>query len=66
MRKRLYVVIHWARSPELKSVDTKREEALGVQVGLLYQELRRLAGARLRHERPGHTLQPTALVNEAT
>lgn len=31
---------------------------------LIYKELRRLAGAFFRHERPGHTLQPTALVNE--
>ena len=32
---------------------------------LVYDELRRLAGRYLRRERPGHTLQPTALVNEA-
>ncbi|MBC8167230.1 MAG: sigma-70 family RNA polymerase sigma factor [Bryobacteraceae bacterium] len=32
---------------------------------LLYEELRRLARACLRRERPGHTLQATALVNEA-
>jgi RNA polymerase sigma factor (TIGR02999 family) len=32
---------------------------------LLYRELRRRAAAHLRHERPGHTLQPTALVHEA-
>lgn len=32
---------------------------------LLYDELRRLAGALLRGERSGHTLQPTALVHEA-
>ena len=31
----------------------------------LYRELRRVASARMRFERPGHTLQPTALVNEA-
>ena len=31
----------------------------------LYQELRRLAAGCLRRERPNHTLQPTALVNEA-
>jgi RNA polymerase sigma factor (TIGR02999 family) len=42
-----------------------RQDALdrlaeGVQV-----ELRKLARAYLRRERPGHTLQPTALVNEA-
>jgi len=29
------------------------------------RELRRLAASYLRRERPGHTLQPTALVNEA-
>ena len=34
-------------------------------VGALYDELRDLARARLRDERPAHTLQPTALVNEA-
>jgi len=31
----------------------------------VYQELRRLAEYYLRHERAGHTLQPTALVHEA-
>ena len=31
----------------------------------VYAELRRIAGANLRREKPGHTLQPTALVNEA-
>jgi RNA polymerase sigma factor (TIGR02999 family) len=32
---------------------------------LVYDELRRRASAYLRRERPGHTLQPTALVHEA-
>lgn len=32
---------------------------------LVYDELRRVAGYQLRGERGGHTLQPTALVNEA-
>jgi RNA polymerase sigma factor (TIGR02999 family) len=32
---------------------------------LVYDELRRLASAYLRRERANHTLQPTALVNEA-
>ena len=32
---------------------------------LLYDELRRLAAARMAHEPPGLTLQPTALVHEA-
>jgi RNA polymerase sigma factor (TIGR02999 family) len=31
----------------------------------VYEELRRLAAAQMRQERPGHTLQPTALVHEA-
>lgn len=32
---------------------------------IVYDELRTLAAAYLRHERPDHTLQPTALVHEA-
>lgn len=32
---------------------------------LVYQELRRVAGALMAREQPGQTLQPTALVNEA-
>src|SRR5260370_31770294 len=32
---------------------------------MVYTELRRLAGHYIRQERKGHTLQPTALVNEA-
>lgn len=32
---------------------------------VVYEELRRIAGAHMRGEAAGHTLQPTALVNEA-
>src|SRR5262245_56326499 len=32
---------------------------------LVYEELRKLAAARLAQEAPGQTLQPTALVHEA-
>src|SRR5262245_1675521 len=32
---------------------------------VVYQELRRLAAHKMAAERPGHTLQPTALVHEA-
>ena len=39
--------------------------ALEVLMPLVYDELRRLAAHYLRGERPGQTLQPTALVNEA-
>ncbi|MGQ0732860.1 MAG: sigma-70 family RNA polymerase sigma factor [Acidobacteriota bacterium] len=32
---------------------------------LVYEELRKVAASALKHERPDHTLQPTALVHEA-
>ena len=32
---------------------------------LVYRELKRIAGGQLKQERPGHTLQATALVHEA-
>lgn len=39
--------------------------ALEQMIPLVYQELRQRAEHYLRQERPGHLLQPTALVNEA-
>jgi RNA polymerase sigma factor (TIGR02999 family) len=41
------------------------KSALDRLVPLIYPELRRLAQGYMSHERPGHTLQPTALVHEA-
>lgn len=42
------------------------DESALVQVAeIVDRELRRLAASYLRRERPGHILQPTALVNEA-
>ncbi len=41
------------------------EAALAELMPLVYDELRRVAQQRLQRERPGHTLQRTALVNEA-
>lgn len=41
-----------------------REGALDRLLPLVYDELRRLAARQLRRERPDHTLQPTALINE--
>lgn len=41
------------------------QEAAAQLVPLIYDELHRLAARHLRHERPGHTLQATALVHEA-
>ena len=40
-------------------------DALEQLAPLVQSELRRIARNRLRVERPGHTLQPTALINEA-
>jgi RNA polymerase sigma factor (TIGR02999 family) len=39
--------------------------ALDRLIPLVHGELRRLAGRHMRHERAGHTLQASALVNEA-
>ena len=38
--------------------------ALDELVPLVYHELHKVADHYLRHERPNHTLQPTALINE--
>lgn len=42
-----------------------KQEALDVLLPLVYDELHRQAARYLRRERPGHTLQTTALINEA-
>jgi RNA polymerase sigma-70 factor (ECF subfamily) len=41
------------------------QAALQQLVPIVHEELRRLARRQMAGERPGHTLQPTALVNEA-
>lgn len=46
----------------LKNGDAHAEAKL---VALVYRELHGLAQLYMRRERPDHTLQPTALVNEA-
>jgi RNA polymerase sigma-70 factor, ECF subfamily len=40
-------------------------EALDCLIPIVSEELRRIARVRMSHERASHTLQPTALVNEA-
>ena len=40
-------------------------DALNELIPLIHGELRRLASRHMRRERPGHTLQATALINEA-
>jgi RNA polymerase sigma factor (TIGR02999 family) len=41
-----------------------RQEARDELLGLVYEPLRAIASRHLHRERDGHTLQPTALVNE--
>lgn len=41
------------------------EAAFGELMPLVYQELHKVAASYLRKERPGHTLRPTELVDEA-
>ena len=49
----------------LQSVSRGESKATEELFPLVYQELRRLAAARMAGEAAGHTLQPTALVHEA-
>jgi RNA polymerase sigma factor (TIGR02999 family) len=45
--------------------DGGNTQAASQLLPLVYDELRQLASHRLAHEKPGHTLQATALVHEA-
>lgn len=49
----------------LKAWSAGDQAALDDLMPALYSEIRKLAASYLRRERPDHTLQPTALVNEA-
>jgi RNA polymerase sigma factor (TIGR02999 family) len=49
----------------LSAIEGGDPGAAGRLLPLVYDELRRLAAARLAHEAPGQTLQATALVHEA-
>jgi RNA polymerase sigma factor (TIGR02999 family) len=49
----------------LREWSAGNEGALPQLMPIVYQELRKLAAAKLRRERSGHTLQPTALIHEA-
>lgn len=48
----------------LHAIDRGDPRAAAELLPLVYDELRRLAAARMAHEAAGHTLQPTALVHE--
>jgi RNA polymerase sigma factor (TIGR02999 family) len=49
----------------LSAIERGDPRAAAQLLPLVYDELRRLAAQKLAHERPGQTLQPTALVHEA-
>jgi RNA polymerase sigma factor (TIGR02999 family) len=49
----------------LAAVKRGEQDAVKQLLSLLYDELRLLAAQKLAHEKPGQTLQPTALVHEA-
>ena len=49
----------------LKAMKNGDESAAEKLLPLVYDELHRLAKSYMQRERPDHTLQPTALINEA-
>jgi RNA polymerase sigma factor (TIGR02999 family) len=49
----------------LSQIDSGDPKAAEQLLPLVYDELRKLAAAKLAHEKPGQTLQATALVHEA-
>jgi len=49
----------------LNAIEQGDEKAPDQLLPLVYEELRLLAAAKLSHEKPGQTLQATALVHEA-
>jgi RNA polymerase sigma factor (TIGR02999 family) len=49
----------------LRQIEEGEQVAAERLMPLVYEELKKLAAARLARERPGQTLQPTALVHEA-
>jgi len=49
----------------LAAVERGNSAAAAELLPLVYDELRRLAAAKMANEVPGQTLQPTALVHEA-
>lgn len=54
-----------ALSKTLKGVARGDANAIDRLFPVVYRELKRMAASYLRNERPGHTLQPTALAHEA-
>jgi RNA polymerase sigma factor (TIGR02999 family) len=72
----LYTSANWSRSPNaerpmsevtriLSAIEQGDAHAAEQLLPLVYEELRKLAAQRLAQEKPGQTLQATALVHEA-
>jgi DNA-directed RNA polymerase specialized sigma24 family protein len=54
------------RAPDiLSAIDAGDAQAAEQLLPLVYDELRKLAAQKLGHEKPGQTLDATALVHEA-
>jgi RNA polymerase sigma factor (TIGR02999 family) len=49
----------------LNAIEAGEPKAADQLLPLVYEELRKLAAAKMAQEQPGQTLQPTALVHEA-
>jgi RNA polymerase sigma factor (TIGR02999 family) len=61
---------HWLRARPnvtrlLEQIESGNDEAADELLPVVYEELRKLAADKLRHEQPGQTLDATALVHEA-
>lgn len=62
------MIVHESRKQVttlLGEIQAGNDEANNLLFTLVYEELTQLAGQLMRGERHGHTLEPTALVNEA-
>ena len=66
-RRRSHAIIRLLANPTqlLSRAASGDEKAISKLMPLVYDELRRLAASYIRRERPGQTLQATALVHEA-
>ena len=62
---RLTLILMSELTEILSAVERGDRQASEQLLPLVYEELRRLAARKLAGERPGQTLQPTALVHEA-
>jgi hypothetical protein len=62
---RPYPDLHVRRHTHLSQIESGDPAAAERLLPLVYEELRKLAAAKLAHEKPGQTPQATALVHAA-